>query len=63
VPATVLHATEDYLADQDAIGQWLDDCTIREPRAFTATSKLFTSWKSWCERRNQFIGTMTETQI
>jgi putative DNA primase/helicase len=58
VPAVVLDATADYLADQDALSQWLDDCTIREKRAFTTTSKLFKSWKSWAEHRNQFVGTM-----
>jgi putative DNA primase/helicase len=60
VPATVLRATEDYLADQDAIGQWLDECAMRDARAFITTSKLFESWKSWCAQSNQFIGSKKE---
>jgi len=60
VPATVLRATEDYLADQDAIGQWLDECATRDARAFITTSKLFESWKSWCAQSNQFIGSKKE---
>ena len=33
--------------------QWLDDCTEDGGAfAFTRTSELFASWKSWCESRN-----------
>src|SRR5262249_55102026 len=52
VPEGIRKATEDYLADQDALGQWIADCVETNPDAFTLTRKLFKSWKAWCEERN-----------
>ena len=52
-PAAVRDATESYFADQDVLGQWLEDCTQDGgPFAFTRISNLFASWKAWCEDRN-----------
>jgi len=59
VPEGIRKATEDYLADQDALGQWIADCVETNPDAFTLTRKLFKSWKAWCEERN--LGSGTET--
>jgi len=57
-PASVQEATESYFADQDTLGQWLDDCTEDGgPRAFTRVKDLFASWKDWCEARNHKPGT------
>src|SRR5262249_20438975 len=41
VPEGIRKATEDYLADQDALGQWIADCVETNPDAFTLTRKLF----------------------
>jgi putative DNA primase/helicase len=52
-PASVIEATDTYFADQDTIGQWLEECTHDAgPAAFTRLSVLFESWKNWCEERN-----------
>jgi putative DNA primase/helicase len=52
-PAVVQDATAAYFADQDTLQQWLDECTHDAgPLAFTRTSDLFASWKSWNEERN-----------
>jgi putative DNA primase/helicase len=52
-PASVLEATEQCFADQDVLGQWLDECTEDGgPLAFTRANKLFGSWKTWAEERN-----------
>ena len=52
-PAIVQDATEAYFADQDVLQQWLDECTHDAgPWAFTRSSELFASWKSWCDERN-----------
>jgi putative DNA primase/helicase len=57
-PKIVLDATEDYFADQDTMGQWLDDCTedkrntLGGDLVFTRTADLFASWKTWCEAHN-----------
>ncbi len=58
-PKAVREATDDYLADQDTIGQWLDESTEAEVNNFEKTRALFLSWKTWCEPRNLFIGTET----
>jgi putative DNA primase/helicase len=57
-PKSVCEATESYFADQDTLGQWLDDCTEDGgPLAFTRIKDLFASWKDWCEARNYKPGT------
>jgi putative DNA primase/helicase len=60
VPNTVRRATDEYLADQDTIGQWEDEwLDRRDPLAFTTTRDLFGSWRKWCEERNLTPGTET----
>ena len=52
-PASVTEATDAYFADQDTVGQWLEECTYDAgPAALTRLSVLFESWKQWCEERN-----------
>jgi putative DNA primase/helicase len=52
-PAIVRDATNSYFADQDTLGQWLEDCTYDAGElAFTRTRALFSSWKQWCEDHN-----------
>ncbi len=52
-PACVRDATDEYFRSQDSLGEWLEDSTEdADDRAFTRTSALFASWKSWCEDRN-----------
>ena len=59
-PVRVREATDAYFADQDTIGQWLEDCTHDAgPFAFTRVSALFSSWKVWCEDRNLKPGSAT----
>ena len=59
VPASVRIATDEYLADQDSIGQWADECIEKLPDAFVKTRELFKSWKAWAEDRNLAAGTET----
>jgi putative DNA primase/helicase len=61
VPQRVRAATDEYLADQDVIGQWIDECTEADqgPFAFETSRDLFKSWKGWCEDRNFGPGTQT----
>jgi putative DNA primase/helicase len=56
-PAVVREATDSYFADQDILGQWIDECVERDPNVDTLTRDLFTAWKSWCEPRNLRYGT------
>jgi putative DNA primase/helicase len=51
-PKIVTDATDEYFDDQDTIKEWLEDCTEDGgPHAFTPSSQLFASWKSWCDAR------------
>lgn len=64
VPQAVQKATDDYLADQDVFGQWMEECVetfepAADPNAFEPTRGLFISWKTWCEPRNLKPGTET----
>jgi putative DNA primase/helicase len=59
-PAVVREATDAYFADQDTLGQWLEDCTEDAgPLAFTRIADLFSCWKEWCEMRNHRPGSAT----
>jgi putative DNA primase/helicase len=59
VPQVVRTATEEYLTDQDAMGEWLEGYIISEHDVFTLTAKLFGSWKDWCGKRRLEAGTET----
>jgi len=59
-PAAVIDATADYLAEQDIFSQWLSECCDIEPAKEESFDTLFSSWKAWCERRQEFIGTWRE---
>jgi putative DNA primase/helicase len=55
-PAIVQDATGHYLQGEDAIGQWMDECCAKEPQATERVTNLFTSWKVWAERSEEFVG-------
>src|SRR5438876_9136011 len=56
-PVVVRSATEDYLANEDALGRWLDDrCDVG--RAYwSAGAALFADWQKWCEATGERPGT------
>jgi P4 family phage/plasmid primase-like protien len=55
-PASVVSATEAYLADEDAFGIWLADRCELGAGYETATSVLFASWVDWCVRTGEQPG-------
>jgi putative DNA primase/helicase len=56
-PSAVRAATEDYLADEDAIGRFLDECCeTGESLQRSEVQDLFASWRAWCEQTNEFAG-------
>jgi len=58
VPDSVWEASKQYFANQDTTEQWFDDCVdTTDPRAFTTTRVLYTSWKLWSEARGMQPGT------
>jgi putative DNA primase/helicase len=52
-PECVVKATDEYLAAEDIIGAWIEDCCVRDPQAHTSTRTLFASWKPWAEQAGQ----------
>jgi putative DNA primase/helicase len=56
VPPIIRGASEAYFAEQDTLGQWLEECTVSDANAFSRTQALFASWKAWTEERKLHTG-------
>jgi P4 family phage/plasmid primase-like protien len=55
-PAIVRDATAEYLAAEDRLTLWLDDC-CDQGRQYSAPAKeLFAAWRLWCEAANEKPG-------
>jgi putative DNA primase/helicase len=46
-PRIVTEATEKYRMDEDMIGDWIDECCIRDPLAKEKADVLFNSFVAW----------------
>lgn len=55
-PEAVRQATETYLANEDSLTTWIEECCRRDPNAFESQAALFKSWKNWCERTGEWAG-------
>lgn len=49
-------ATNDYLSEEDALGNWISDCCIVDVARFASSADLFASWTGWAEAANEFVG-------
>jgi putative DNA primase/helicase len=56
-PAAVRTATEEYLAGEDAIAAWLNECCVVDPNVSESSTKLFKSWAAWAGFAKEPIGT------
>jgi putative DNA primase/helicase len=55
-PDIVRSATDDYMAQEDNLAQWLDEC-CEIASVYRATSgEAFESWKRWAERNGEHTG-------
>lgn len=52
-PRAVQNATDEYFADQDLIGQWIEERCDRESAACTASSTLYADWAMWAGQRGE----------
>ncbi len=59
-PAAVKDATEAYLSEQDVFGTWLQECCEEGSGYLQRRSELWTSWKGWTERSNEWTGSKKE---
>lgn len=55
-PAAVRDATEAYLAAEDAVASWIDDCCEDDPQAWTSSAALFGSWCVWAGAAGEILG-------
>lgn len=53
-PTVVREATDAYLAAEDAIGQWIEDCCVRDPGYAEEATLLFSCWKTWADHAGEF---------
>jgi putative DNA primase/helicase len=49
-PASVRLLTDEYLADEDGFGHWLEECCIHEETGMERSSDLHRNYQSWCDR-------------
>ncbi len=56
-PAAVTNATAEYLSAEDTIGNWIEAECDRDPNAWSATTELYSAWKSWADRSSEHAGT------
>jgi putative DNA primase/helicase len=58
-PPAVAKATDDYFTAQNSFAYWIEDCCERDPNAWTPTTTLFASFKTWCEKASVRHGNIT----
>lgn len=49
-PDSMAANTAEYLADEDTMQQFIEECCDREPTAFDTLAVLFRAYGAWCER-------------
>lgn len=59
-PLAVAGATEEYLAAEDTLGQWLAKRCRQGAGKWAATDELFRSWRGWCERAREWPGSKNQ---
>jgi putative DNA primase/helicase len=55
-PEAVQKATDDYLAAEDAIAEWITECCMTGNNNTDAASTLFKSWSRWARDAGEFGG-------
>jgi len=58
-PAAVQSATDEYLAGEDALSLWLEEC-CEQREAFETAADLFSSWRGWAERAGEHVGSQKQ---
>jgi putative DNA primase/helicase len=55
-PAAVRNATEEYLTEEDAIANWINECCDVAPICRQRKSELYASWNRWAEAAGEYAG-------
>jgi putative DNA primase/helicase len=56
-PHAVTAATDEYLAEEDAVARWIDECCNTSKHLWGIGARLWDSWKKWSEANNEWTGT------
>jgi putative DNA primase/helicase len=57
-PSSVTEATDNYLAEEDAIAAWMEEHCDFHPQSWTNTTRLFRSWSEWATAAGEYVGSM-----
>lgn len=49
-PQCVRSATDEYLAGEDDVQTWLDECCDLDPYGYALNKALYASWKAWADQ-------------
>jgi P4 family phage/plasmid primase-like protien len=55
-PAAIVAATDDYFAEQDVFGQWLEERCIIRDGAMETSAKLYSDWETYARAHGEFPG-------
>ena len=55
-PLAVTCATDEYLAEEDSIARWIEECCNTGEHFWGIGAQLWTSWKAWTEANNEWTG-------
>lgn len=59
-PQAVRAATDAYFAEEDYLGQWLQDCCATSANAFAMVADLFASLRAWAADRGEGVGSVKQ---
>lgn len=59
-PASVIDYTTEFFADNDALGEWIEQHCATDAKAKTSNEDLFTDWKNFCSNGYGDAGDRTD---
>lgn len=58
-PEAVRATTREYLADEDAVGRWIEECCdTSDPEVGTESNVLYTAWLQWANANGEYAGSV-----
>jgi putative DNA primase/helicase len=57
-PPIVCEATEAYLASENSVAHWIEDCCDQDRNAWESSTALFASWVLWADKAGEPAGAM-----
>lgn len=62
-PETVTAATGAYLAEEDTVSRWIEDCCEVKKTLWTPATELFNSWRRWADSNQEPAGKQKEFSL